>query len=126
MNDLTCYCDYERPDFYRSGRPLASKPHVCTECGGCILPGERYETVFAKWNGDGRPDTVKTCVYCLEIRDLLDEMDCFCWSHHGLWNDITDQFQNADFKPGARFRALRLVANHPMKAYVTCRIGGTP
>ena len=44
-----CFCDYgDPPDFYVATKPKARKHHVCEECGGPIMPGERYERVGPK------------------------------------------------------------------------------
>lgn len=107
-----CYCDYDGPlpSVYKALRLRARCEHKCTECGQPILRGETYERVWAIW--DGGPDVIKTCCDCLAIRDGLETMDCFCWGHHNLWDDIMEHLNNADFPPGARFGYLRLIATH--------------
>lgn len=107
-----CVCDYERPEFYHATRPLARTAHRCDECGRTIEPGERYERVYAKWDGD--PGTVRTCCYRLAMRDLLESRECFCWMHHSLSDDVLEEIREGDWKrPGARFAALRLLSAHP-------------
>jgi hypothetical protein len=108
--DMTCYCDYEPAEFYHRETPIASKKHACYDCGCTIKPGEKYERVNAKW--DGVIVTAKTCPDCVAIRSALMDMDCFCWSHGGLLEDVTTQFQEADFQPGMRYAYLRIVADH--------------
>jgi len=107
---ISCSCDYSAPEFYILETPTARKEHRCEECGCAIHAGEKYERVRAKW--EGAVATVKTCPDCVEIRDALKEMECFCWSHGGLWEDIRGQFENAYFSPALRFNYLRIVAGH--------------
>ncbi len=84
-----CYCDVgDWPRLYAASRPLSRVAHKCSECGRKIQLGERYERVRAIW-GDDPPVTVKTCVYCLAMRDMLEaHAKCFCWMHHSLRDDI--------------------------------------
>lgn len=42
------------------------KPHKCVECGGTILPGERYQKVCGKYEGSFYAE--KSCACCAEIR----------------------------------------------------------
>ncbi|RLJ20013.1 hypothetical protein DJ031_06805 [bacterium endosymbiont of Escarpia laminata] len=95
---------------YFKSTPKARKEHKCYECGGTIKPGEMYERVRAKW--DGEMMVIKTCQDCVEIRDALSEMECFCWSHGGLYEEVQTQFQEAYFYPGLRFAFLRILASH--------------
>lgn len=106
----SCYCDYDAPEFYHKETPTAKKEHKCGECGSTIKVGERYERVYGKWDGD--ISTFKTCSDCVEVRDTLSEMPCFCWSHGGLSEDVGNQFAYASFTPGERFAYLRVVAAH--------------
>lgn len=101
-----CFCDYdnEPAKAYWSSRPLARKAYRCDECGGEVLPGERYERVRAIWD---RPETARTCVYCLAARDLcVSHMRCFCWAHFSLRDDIGYALEGAP--PGLRFALGRL------------------
>ena len=107
----TCFCDSGPvPEFYIKTTPKARKKHKCYECGMPIAVGEQYESVRAKWEGEVK--VVKTCPDCVEIRDALDEMECFCWLHGSLMEDVQTQFQEAFFCPGLRFDYLRLLAKH--------------
>lgn len=107
---MDCYCDYDPADVYRASRQRARKAYRCYECGGAIAPGELYERVFAIFEGAGL--VARTCLDCLEVRDGLAEMACFCWAHGGLAEAVDDQFREAEFAPGRRFGYLRLVAKH--------------
>lgn len=107
---MNCACDYETPEFYIRKTPLARKQHKCLECGCIIVVGERYENVRAKW--EGVVSTCKTCPDCVELRKAFDEMECFCWSHGGLHEDVRMQLDEADFGPGDRFFYMRMIASH--------------
>ena len=52
--------------FYQVNR-LSRKEHKCCECGQAITPGTKYEYSSGIW--DGRPDSFKTCMSCVEIRE---------------------------------------------------------
>ena len=83
-----CVCDYDdQPSVYRRGEHTARMQHRCTECGGPIAPGERYERVFAVWDGD--PASVRTCCRCVALRDfVVAHIPCSCWAHGHLLDDM--------------------------------------
>jgi len=65
----------------------ARKEHVCGECR-CVIPkGTRYEYATGVW--DGRPDSFKTCLLCVEIRD---HFACEGWIYEQLWGDLQESF----------------------------------
>jgi len=106
---MSCYCDYDPPRVYRASRPLARRHHRCSECGRAIPPGERYERVEALW--DGPWSTVKTCVWCLGLRDIIESRaPCFCWLHHDLVDTMV-QFLRDDSGeiPGLGMQAGRWI-----------------
>jgi hypothetical protein len=75
-----CYCDYEMPTVYRAATHTARKEHKCRECARIIKPGERYEYVFAIWEGEACH--VRTCSHCLSLREWVKaHVPCFCWGH---------------------------------------------
>ncbi len=96
---MSCYCDYgDAPEFYISTRRTARKTHRCEECRCFILPGEKYENVTAKWEGD--VSGVKTCAHCLALRDwVVGNVPCSCWQHgymiEGLQQSIEDAIDRA-------------------------------
>jgi len=61
--------DAERYEFAAIVRPKARKQHKCCECGRAILPGERYESMSGKL--DGEIERLKTCEHCASARDWL-------------------------------------------------------
>lgn len=108
---MSCYCDTgPTPELYQARRQRARKVHHCDECGKPIVIGECYERVAAKW--EGQFQVLCTCPDCLGLRDAFEEMECFCWLHHSLLDDIEDQLREAYFYPGERFGYLRLLAKH--------------
>lgn len=105
-----CDCDIgEAPSAYRATRPISKKACRCSECGEAIQRGERYERVFAIW--DGEAHICKTCVYCLAARDLIESAcDCFCWSHYRLLELATDRLAEIKgTRPGLAFAVGRII-----------------
>lgn len=86
-----CVCDYgDRASVYRKSEHTARKQHKCHECGAAILPGQRYEYVFAIW--DGSPNHVRTCCRCTALRDfVVAHIPCSCWSHGSLLEDMQEE-----------------------------------
>ena len=60
------YDDYEPPEFLLARDIKARKQHQCCECGEPIQPGDTYEKVTGKWNGE--IGCYKTCLPCSRIR----------------------------------------------------------
>jgi len=89
MNDCTCSCNYDgdSPELFSEKIVTARKKYRCFECGGIIKPGDKYEYVKGKWDGDF--SSYKTCILCARIRDDL----CQCGFIYGelrnqIWNDL--------------------------------------
>lgn len=104
-----CYCDYETPEFYRSARHKSRKLRRCDECRRAIAPGEQYEHVHAKWDGD--VVTFNTCERCLALRDWVSaHIPCVCWSHGNIYEDAIEAARAyAHEAPGLLFGAKRRV-----------------
>ena len=104
---MDCYCDFTLATAYWATRPVARTEHRCNECGHKILPGERYERVRAIH--DGEPHTVRTCVHCLALRDLIESRaSCWCWEHTGMIEDAKEWLSECDI-PGMRMAAGRIL-----------------
>lgn len=93
MEDMDCCAlsddyDAERPDFYNQSMVKARKEHRCHECRDPILKGTRYEAVTGKW--DGRVETYRTCVSCVEIRDHFACGNGYVIGR--LWEDMHENF----------------------------------
>lgn len=91
MSEMTC-CPLsgvgdEGPTCHTSKLRRARKEHQCSECSEAILPGQRYEYQSGIW--DGRPDTFKTCLSCVEIRD---HFSCDGYIYGQLWSDLEENF----------------------------------
>ena len=85
-----CFCDYERPEFYDKACHVARRTHQCAECGRRISPGERYERVAGKWDGDVL--VFRTCCRCAALRDHIKaHVSCFCWAHGNLLEDCRSE-----------------------------------
>lgn len=66
----------------------AAKPRHCGECGEVIAKGDRYEFTSGIW--DGRPNSHRTCLSCVEIRKHFA-----CgngWIYGALWEDMESNF----------------------------------
>jgi len=87
MNDCACVYvgDYDGPEFVSEKIVKARKIHKCGECGREISPGEKYEKVVGKWEGD--LSSHKTCVDCLSIRD---NFFCNGWAYGGIWEHLQE------------------------------------
>jgi len=74
----------------------ARKEHACSECREPITRGTKYEYASAIW--DGRPDSFKTCLSCVEIRN---HFACEGWIYEQLWSDLEQNFF-PDMKAGGQ------------------------
>lgn len=93
MSDMTC-CplsgsgDCPAPEAFTSRRVHAGRAHRCCECDHPIAKGESHEIDKGLW--DGRWDTFRTCLLCVEIRGHFD-----CgggWIYECLWSDLEENF----------------------------------
>ena len=64
----------------------ARKAHRCVECHDTIQPGQTYEYVTGRWEGEF--SSFKTCLVCVEIRETFC---CEGWVYALLWADIAEQ-----------------------------------
>lgn len=87
-----CGCVYsgydgDGPSFSCTTTPRCRKPFKCCECRETVQVSQKYERISGKW--DGRIDVFKTCLPCVEIRDLL-----FCegFNYTNMWEDIREYF----------------------------------
>jgi hypothetical protein len=66
---MPCDCSIDvdnNPEFMTSKIITARKFHKCCECHEEIKPGEKYERVSGKWEGE--MSTIRTCLICAKIR----------------------------------------------------------
>ena len=104
---MNCTCDWDPPTVYRRAEHIAGTPHVCSECGATIAPGERYEFAWGIW--DGVPDCFDTCCRCRALRDwVAARIPCLCWQHGNLRADCLQAAQAcAEDARGLLFGVLR-------------------
>ena len=81
----------ETPEFFVKQTPTARKAHRCGECGRTIRPGEIYERVRGKWNGD--VGTEKTCAHCVAARAWL-EKHCVGYLFQGVQEDLWEHWRS--------------------------------
>jgi hypothetical protein len=91
MSEMTC-CplgsnDGDGPSCYKQTVRKARKKHQCCECAQDIMPGQRYQHDSGIW--DGSPNSYKTCLSCVEIRD---HFACDGFIYEQLWNDLAENF----------------------------------
>lgn len=103
---ISCVCDYDPADFYNATIRTARKLHACFECGGQILPGDKYEHVTGKW--EGRLDTFRTCERCHDIRQWVENnVPCVCWAHGNMIEDAEAAIDEACSRAPAETVGLR-------------------
>lgn len=73
------------PDFFQERISKARKKYRCCECGGDIKPGDPYERVSGKW--DGEVSNIRTCILCSRIRKDL----CRSWTYGELREVIREE-----------------------------------
>ncbi len=102
-----CECDWEQPAFYHREQRTARKQHPCSECHSKIQPGEHYEHVRGKWDGD--VGVFRTCCRCLALREwVVAHVPCSCWCHGNMREEILADAEHWGMQaPGLWFGALR-------------------
>lgn len=89
----------------------ARKNHQCCECGHTIVPGEEYETVAGKW--DGEFYTVKTCIPCTDLRDALSDISNGCVVYGALGEAYAEHLENEIWDPErAREQYNKVMRSH--------------
>jgi len=102
---MSCFCDYDPPEFYCRSTPKAKKKHYCFECRGIIAAGETYEYVSGKW--EGYFSAFKTCIRCVDLRTWVkNNVPCLCWAHGNLWEDLFDTVEDAQRRAGSEAPGL--------------------
>ena len=90
---------------YLPSTALNSSP--ASECGRVIEPGDAYEHVRGKL--DGEVDTFKTCPRCLALKEWVKaHVPCFCLAHGNIIDDAIETARGyAHEAPGLLFGAYR-------------------
>ena len=78
--------DGDGSEFFEITEPKARKPHKCYECGIMINPGDRYERVAGKWEGEFA--TFETCLFCVEVRKVFSCGESV--SYGELWDSMIE------------------------------------
>lgn len=84
---------YDPPDFVSRTFPISSRPRRCGECKAPIAPGERYQRVVTKWEGEIL--TMTDCGLCAAwARAFGDAMRRECdeasWEEGRMWATIAE------------------------------------
>lgn len=101
---MSCYCDYDGPEFVSTDTRTARKQHTCCECGHVIALGEKYEHVAGKW--DGKLDTFDTCEMCVDLRDALADYNGGCFQYGGLADGYWAYLDDLPPRDGVDIHAL--------------------
>lgn len=67
-------CMYDDGDgwaVYNQSNPKARKATRCDECGRDILPGEKYQRIEGRINGNSGWDTFRMCEHCRSAAEWL-------------------------------------------------------
>lgn len=86
----SCICneDYDTcAEFSRTSLRTARNTYPCCECAENIQPGDRYEYVSGKW--DGEFCIIRTCEVCSRIRRSL--FSCM-FAYRRMWSDIHEHY----------------------------------
>lgn len=107
---MTCYCDEVPASVYVKTIRKARKQHLCHECAGTIMAGERYEHVFGVW--EGVAETYDTCCRCLDLREYTkSNVPCLCWNHQNMIEECIEALREYSHElPGLLFAGLRKLA----------------
>jgi hypothetical protein len=104
---MHCYCDYDYdyPEFSRTTKPRARRPHRCVECGTTIQPGEQYERVAGVWEGEF--STFCICERCHDLRQWVkNNVPCFCWAYGNMIEDARECIEDAVYRAPEETRGL--------------------
>lgn len=74
-------------EFHSEVTRKARKRHKCGECERFIEPGENYERVVGKW--DGEISTYLTCEHCVAARGWLSH-ECGGWLYEMVEEDLQE------------------------------------
>ena len=96
------YCDEFAEEISRE-TPTARKAHRCGECGRAVEPGERYERIVAKWDGD--LTVSKTCSHCVRARRWL-ERECGGFVYTEVADELAEHWQESAEYRTKELRAL--------------------
>ena len=79
----SCSCECDEPEVFRVIWRKARKQHTCCECGSPIDRDERYQYSSGIWQGE--PNSFKTCEFCAEKRNEIEDYTDCCVPFGGVW-----------------------------------------
>lgn len=96
--NCNCSIDVESyPEFSITKVITARKAHKCCECHKEINPGEKYEMVVGKWEGE--MSRFKTCIPCSSIRkDYCPDGYEFGALQEALWECLGFDYITGEMK----------------------------
>lgn len=83
-------CDCVTPSAFNEIMRKAKKEHKCCECCQKIKPGEKYQYCSGVW--DGVPDSYKTCLLCVKLRENYANEAGKNVAFEGLKEAISNEF----------------------------------
>jgi hypothetical protein len=106
-----CYCDFDDVAVFYEAKDVARarKLYFCHECSRAIFPGESYERVYGIWPTIDGPDVMRTCAWCMELKEWIQaHVPCFCFAHGYLIEGAGEAVEEyAHETDGLRFGYLR-------------------
>jgi len=112
--DMGCTCSIEDDgggdcEFYQANVVKARTGHRCGECGTAIVPGDHYESIRGKYDGDFW--TGEVCLICRELRDAFFCSWMYGHVYEALWEEI-------DWNGGEVSSACILALSEPAREVV--------
>jgi hypothetical protein len=106
-----CMIDDGEPwEFCEISMRKARKAHRCDECAREIAPGERYENVAGKADGDF--NTWRTCAHCIAARSWLT-VECNGYLLGGVLDDLAEHWmQTSEYHSAWLGRAIVGMRRH--------------
>ena len=83
-------CECITPSAFNAKIRKAIKKHQCCECDQSINTGETYQYCSGVW--DGAPDSYKTCISCLTLRENYTSETGECIAFEHLRESISGEF----------------------------------
>jgi hypothetical protein len=72
---MSCECDYDNaPQMFTERKVKCRKPAKCCECHTVINCGDEYVRTSGMW--DYEFSTMKTCLFCADLRNRCDLRCC--------------------------------------------------
>lgn len=112
--DLFHMC--EMPSAYVCDIVTARKEHVCCECHGRILKGEKYNKHHGVWDGSGF--TYKVCVECEQLRTEIDKDVPYVEDRVAFTNLCESVFEGGEIEFMRRFLETKVKRKGPIQSWM--------